>query len=416
MEKLSLKELAVPMIKSIDSFNYLLKSHHRRVAVISYSIGKELGLENHALGELVVAASLHDIGALSVQERDMLIQEDVVNPMPHCLMGYHMLKSFSVFKDIAQIIRYHHVVYEDSLDDKEDDIPFASHIIHLADRVDVLISADEFILSQKNRIIEKIHNKVGTTFHPEVYNAFEKVSKADVFWLEINNMTMEQLFKKIDFPVNFDLTIDNILEFARAISRIIDFRSRFTAMHSYTVGHLASLLGSYFDYPKEDCAKLMVAGYLHDIGKIGIDPGLMEKNGPLTEEEFNLMKLHPYYTGQILRELSASDWFKNVVLWAERHHEKVDGHGYPYALEAKELDTGVKILAYADIITALMENRPYREGIPIDEAFEIIDAKLSKTLSIEMFDVLKAHKDEINDVFLESQAHSFEEYNLAKEA
>ena len=156
MEKLSLKELAVPMIKAIDSFNYLLKSHHRRTAVISYHIGKKLGLKSDYLLELVIAASLHDIGALSVQERDMLIQEDVTNPKPHCVMGYHMLKSFDVFRDIAKIIKHHHIIYKDSLNMKKGEVIFSSHIIHLADRIDVLLSPDAFILSQKKSVTEKI--------------------------------------------------------------------------------------------------------------------------------------------------------------------------------------------------------------------------------------------------------------------
>lgn len=101
------------MIKAIDTFNYLLKSHHRRTAVISYHIGKELRLNNDQLMELVMAASLHDIGALSVQERDMLVKEDVLNPTPHCLMGHRMLSSFIVFKEIAQAIKHHHIKYED---------------------------------------------------------------------------------------------------------------------------------------------------------------------------------------------------------------------------------------------------------------------------------------------------------------
>ena len=113
MEKLKLRELAIPMIKAIDSFNYLLKSHHRRVAVASYYIGKKLNLDNDELLKLVIAASLHDIGALSVQERDMLIKEDVDNPDPHCLMGYQMLSTFKVFHEVSRIIKHHHIHYED---------------------------------------------------------------------------------------------------------------------------------------------------------------------------------------------------------------------------------------------------------------------------------------------------------------
>ncbi|WP_321492128.1 HD domain-containing phosphohydrolase [uncultured Desulfobacter sp.] len=414
MRKMSLKELAVPMIKAIDSFNYLLKSHHRRVAVISYYIGKQLKLNDDDLFQLIIAAALHDIGALSVQERDMLVEEDVVNPTPHCIMGYRMLSSFSAFKDIAQIIKHHHIKYIDSLKAKKGEVLFQSHIIHLADRVDILILPDEFILNQKNNVTDKIQEKVGRNLlHPEIFKAFLRTSKADIFWIEINNLDMYQLFRKINFSININLTIDNIVEFALTMSRIIDFRSKFTASHSYTVAHLSYLIGGYFGLSEEKCKKLMVAGYLHDIGKIGIDPGLIEKNGPLTDEECNIMKLHTYYTGQILNELNTSDWFSEIVIWSERHHEKADGSGYPYALEDKDLDLGVKILAYSDVISALMEERPYRKSQSIDVAMDMIKKKIAPKISTKMFDEIEKHKEQINDLVLQCQAHTFGEYNLS---
>lgn len=414
MEKLTLKELAVPMIKAIDSFNYLLKSHHRRTAIISYNLGKALGLSDEDLLELVIAASLHDIGALSVQERDMLIQEDVTNPGPHCMMGYQMLSSFDAFKDIAQIIKHHHIQYKDFLTMPEGEVVFASHIIHLADRVDVLLSRDEFVLNQKARVTEKIAQKVGDVFHPEVFEAFKKVSVSDIFWIDINNMSIDQLFKKIHFTLDFELTLENTVEFALTISRIIDFRSRFTASHSYTVAHLAEQIGRYFGLDEEKCKKLLIAGYLHDIGKIGIDPGLLEKNGKLTEDEYQVMKLHAYYTGQILSELNVSDWFEEIVHWAECHHEKNDGTGYPHAICEEEMNLGMKILAFADVITALMEDRPYRQGMEVEKAFGIIEQELAPGISSKLFAVIQEHKSEISDIVALSQKESRQRYDNGK--
>ncbi len=410
MNDLTLKELAVPIIKAIDSFNYLLKSHHRRVAIISHYIGKKMNLSDDELAELVIAASLHDIGALSVQERDMLTQEDVLNPKPHCVMGARMLSTFRVFQNIATIIKYHHIIYEDYEKNKNNKVLFASFIIHLADRVDIFINPDKFILNQKEEVVEKIRNKVGTIFHPDVFEAFEEVAKADIFWIEINNMTMDQLFRKINFSHDYKLTIDNVMEFAHTISRIIDFRSRFTLTHSYTVAHLASYLGEVFGFSKEDCKKLMVAGYLHDIGKIGIDPSLIEKNNKLDGDEYNMMKLHPYYTGQILNELTSSQWFSDIVTWAERHHEKIDGTGYPFALKGEDINQGVKVLAFSDIITALMEERPYRKSLGIDEAFSIIEKQLAPTISLDMFYKITQNKEQIEKIVLKCQEHTFEEY------
>lgn len=395
--KLSLKELAIPVIKSIDSFNYLLKSHHRRTAVIAYHLGKAMGLTNDELFLLIVAAALHDVGALSIQERDMLVHVDVENPLPHCVMGYQMLSSFDAFKDVAQIVRHHHIQYSDYVQTPEN-IPLQSHLVHFADRVDVLISQDEFILNQKARVTESLKSRVGTVFHPEVFAAFEKASKADIFWIEINNLEIEQLFKRINFSIDFELTIDNVVEFSLMLSRIIDFRSRFTASHSYTVGQLSYLLGHIFGCDELECKKLLISGYLHDIGKLGIDPSIIEKHGPLTEEEFNQMKLHSYYTGQILQELSHSEWFHDIIIWAERHHEKVSGNGYPYSLSGADLDMKCKIVAFADVISALMEERPYRQGMPIDDCFTLIQDKIATGISLEMFDEIKKYSHDIDAV------------------
>ena len=156
--------------------------------------------------------------------------------------------------------------------------------------------------------------------------------------------------------------------------------------------------------------KLKISGYLHDIGKIGVDPGLIEKNGALTDDEFDLVKLHTYYTGQILSTLSISEWFNEIVIWAQNHHEKADGSGYPYSLQDENLDTGCKILAFSDIISALMEDRPYRKSLSIDTAFEIIRDKLAAKISPTMFEVIAQHRQQIYDIVEQSHKNVLKEY------
>ena len=410
MEIISLKELAVPIIKSIDSCNYLLKSHHRRTAVIAYHIGKKMNLDCDQLFRLIIAAAVHDVGALSVQERDALIQADVHNPRPHCEMGYRMLSSFGPFKDVAKIIRHHHIHYDASLSMDEGEVLLDSHILHLADRVDIFVNPDVFVLRQKAAVVEKIRAGVGTTFHHDVFAAFIQASAPDIFWIEINNLELDQLFRQVDSSMNFNLSLENVLDFALTISRIIDFRSHFTASHSFTVANLACEIGKIFGFSRERCLKLKISGYLHDIGKIGVDPSLIEKAGPLTDDEFDQVKLHTYYTGQILSSLSISEWFHEIVLWAKNHHEKKDGTGYPYCLHDEDLDVGSKIVAFSDVIAALMEDRPYRQSLPVDTAFEIIRKSISAKISDQMFDVIKGHKEAINAIVLQCQQNIREQY------
>jgi HD-GYP domain-containing protein (c-di-GMP phosphodiesterase class II) len=413
MEKLTLRDLAGPIIKSIDSFNFLLKSHHRRTTAIAYQIGKQIRLNNDELFELVVAASLHDIGALSIHDRDQLTQEDVIMPLPHCIMGSCMLAPFAAFQNIAQIIRNHHIKYYESLQISNKNAPFQSHIINLADRVDIFLSHDSHNLNLKLKTMNKIKANVGTIYHPKVFNAFEDLSGTDQFWTEINSLDISQIFLRIDSAINFELSLDNIVDFALILSRIIDYRCHFTAAHSYTVAHLSGLLGEYFGFSSEKCTKLLIAGYLHDLGKIGIDPRLLDKPGPLSDQEFNIVKQHAYYTGQILNELNSSEWFLEIITWAERHHEKSDGSGYPYGLDDSKLDVGTKILAFADIISALMEDRPYRKKLSIHTAFEIIRNNMASFISPGMFQTIERHGDQINELIIKCQAHTLEQYKIS---
>ncbi|MBN2617496.1 MAG: HD domain-containing protein [Spirochaetales bacterium] len=409
MDQITLKQLAIPLIKSIDSFNYLLKDHHRRVAIISYHIGSKLGLSEIEMVELLIAASIHDIGALSVNERDMLIEVDVKNPEPHCILGYKMLSSVDILNNIANIIRYHHVDYvADNL--KNRNIPIQSYIIHLADRVDLSISPDPFILNIKDSVINTISNKTVTLFHPKVYDAFLQIAKPDIFWIEINKLSMEDLFNRVNFNLYSELEFDQLVNFAMIFSRIIDFRSSFTASHSYTVGNLSYDIGKILNFNEEKCVKLKIAGFLHDIGKIGIDTSYLEKKTELTHDEFNRVKLHVYFTGEILNELSKSKWFQEIVLWAKNHHERKDGIGYPYCIEDSNFTIEMKIIAFADVISALMEDRPYRNGLKLDKALEIIETEIAPDIDKDLFLSISKNRDTLNRRIIECFKESKEIY------
>lgn len=411
MKTLSLKGFTVPMIKAIDRFNYLLKSHHRRVAVISYYLGKQLNLDDTELSDLVLAASLHDIGALSVRVKEMIGQEEVENPLPHSIMGAHILSFFKPFEAIVPIVLHHHIYYMDSPDSSSDEVSFQSHILHLADRVDIFMSPDLDVLNHGETVINSIRESIGTRFHPDAFSAFEQVVRQEAFWSDLKNLDFDELFEKFNFLLQKELTIEDVTDFSLMLSKVIDYRSQYTLSHSYTVAHVAALIGSYFGFTEERCKKLLVAGYLHDIGKLEIDPRIVEKKGVLNSHESNLMRMHVYYTGKILSTFNKSDWFSEVILWSERHHEKSDGRGYPFSLKGKSLDDGAKILAYSDIISALMEKRPYRRGLSIDVTCDVIRNKIAETLSPDMFAVIENHKDEISALVSDCQTHIYEEYN-----
>ncbi len=217
----TLKSLITSFTKSIDLYNYLLKNHHRRTAIASYTIGRAMNLSEQELSDLVMAAALHDVGALTVSERDDLVRMDVENPFPHARLGCYILESFEPFQKISRIIFYHHWPFDkdNNWNPEKGKVPMASYILHLADRIEILINHDHHILTQRDEIKSIINSYSGTLFHPAVVDAFNQISELDVFWLDIENMSMSVLLEQaISENLAIELSLEMLEQFAYTIS------------------------------------------------------------------------------------------------------------------------------------------------------------------------------------------------------
>jgi len=410
--KTTLKEIMISMIKSIDLISYLLKHHHRRVAIIAYHLGKQYQLDEKSLSNLVLAASLHDIGALSIKERDQLIQIDMENPHPHATLGAVMLKSFSHFKDISNIIKYHHWKWEFGTNPNHDntEIPIESYLLHLADRIDISIDPNYWIIDQVDTIKSVIIENSGTLFRPDCVDAFLKISEIDSFWLDIDNLPMENLLNKVLSHEEIALDMNLLESLAYTFSRIIDFRSKFTATHSYGVGMVASEIARFCNLSDSDCKKMKIAGFLHDIGKIGIPNEIIEKDNELSSYEFNKIKAHAYYTHLILCNIAG---LKEICQWAAMHHEKHDGTGYPYRLSSREITLEMDILSYADRFTALSEDRPYRKGLQDDQILVILESDNRGSENPLVLSAIKNNFTHLNEIRKLAQSEAFKDYQDA---
>ncbi len=276
-----------------------------------------------------------------------------------------------------------------------EEIKIQSHIIHLADRVEIYISQDEFILDQKEEVRNKIRDRKGTILNPKVCKVFEDISQSNDFWLNINNMTLDNLFMNIEHGLMIPLTHDIITGFSTVMSRIVDYRSHFTTAHSFTVGNLAKYIGDLLNKDEDYKIQLLVAGLLHDVGKFGINPSLISKEGKLSDDEYSQLKLIPYYSNKILNELAYSPWFEDVVKWIATYQEESDSavNNDKYVNEL-----GAKIIGLSNIITALMEDRPNRESYSIDKALEIIREYEADKVDNSLFDIITQHQSEIGNI------------------
>ncbi len=146
-----------------------------------------------------------------------------------------------------------------------------------------------------------------------------------------------------------------------ALARAIDAKSHWTAGHSERVTELALRIGQALGLNQKRLDDLHRGGLLHDLGKIGIPPEILDKAGKLTDEEYQLMREHVRIGARILEPIEAYAGIIPVVL---HHHEYYDGSGYPDNLSGENIDLGARIFTVADHYDALISDRPYREGLP----------------------------------------------------
>jgi putative nucleotidyltransferase with HDIG domain len=115
--------------------------------------------------------------------------------------------------------------------------------------------------------------------------------------------------------------------------------------------------------PPDTIECLRYGGLLHDIGKLGVPSRILDKAGQLTPAEAKIIRMHPELGARILEPIAAYAPMIPIVL---EHHERLDGSGYPHGLAGEQISLGGRIFAVADVVDAMLSDRPYRQGIPID--------------------------------------------------
>jgi putative nucleotidyltransferase with HDIG domain len=155
----------------------------------------------------------------------------------------------------------------------------------------------------------------------------------------------------------------------RALTSAIDARDPYTMGHSLRVGQLAVEIGREVGLGPDRLQHLEIGGYLHDIGKIGVRDSVLLKPGALTPEERAAIEEHPTIGLQILDPVELAP---DVIAFVGSHHEKLNGSGYPHHAAGAELSIVPRIAAVADIYDALTTDRPYRPGMAVGKAIQIL--------------------------------------------
>jgi len=160
-----------------------------------------------------------------------------------------------------------------------------------------------------------------------------------------------------------------VLESMYAFSKSMEARDNYTAEHADEMVDIVLRIGKEIGLSQELLNNLERSATLHDIGKIGISDAILRKEGKLTSEEYETIKMHPKIGAEIIR---AIHFLREVVPIVLHHHERWDGKGYPSGLKAREIPLLARIVCIADVYQALISDRPYRKAFSKEEALDIL--------------------------------------------
>jgi hypothetical protein len=188
----------------------------------------------------------------------------------------------------------------------------------------------------------------------------------------------------------------------RALTSAIDAKDPYTCGHSDRVARVAVRLAKELEVDEGTMGTLYMAGLLHDIGKIGIDDGVLRKPGRLTDAEYEHIKLHPELGYRILADIRQ---LANVLPVVLHHHEQWDGRGYPHGLAGEKIPLLARIAAVADAYDAMSSDRPYRKGMPQEKVESIFRAGAGQQWDARVVDAFFAALGDIREISSRERAN-----------
>jgi putative nucleotidyltransferase with HDIG domain len=391
--QMRLSELFITLSSALDMGSFEILDHSRRVAYIALEIAEELALEAEEINQLLLAALIHDIGIIDYdkkEEAQSIFQVEEGLAESHCRIGAELIEKLTFLPELTDIVYYHHHQWDgDNFDGiKGREIPLASRIIHLADRIEALIEPENFILNQTEDIMRAVKSKSGSWFEPKLVDAFFVTAQKESFWLNLKVKEYNNILAGWGKKTKSKIDLSDLESLASIVAHLIDRVSPFTSRHSTGVATIAAMITHELNYSLAEQRAMRIAGLFHDLGKLIVPNQIIEKSGELTAAEFKIVKQHTFYTYRLLNKIEG---LGSIPEWAAFHHERLDGSGYPFRIKGENLNVGSKIMAVSDVFQALTEDRPYRKAFSITKALGIIDQMEEQSkLDSEIIKVLRS--------------------------
>lgn len=360
MNDLKIKNLLSIISTSMNYMNKALTGHCIRVTYKLVCILKDdPRFTYQEVCKIAWTVLYHDIGILEERSVKDLLEEEFKKKnigFSHAEYGCLFVKYFSSFPEYYQIIKFHHSTYSEfkdlDIDEKLKDV------IVILKAIDII---DLYSIYKKQLDIDKIK------LDPYEVDIVKKLScyfenEEDISQKEIENNLS-------NFLNNMILSPSQKYKMLKILVYSFDFKSRHTAVHCTTVVEISSLLAKLFEVDESTYINICLGALLHDLGKIAIPYHILESTGKLNKEDWKIMKSHVTITEEILKNN-----VDNAILQiAIRHHETLDGMGYPYRINGSELTLPQRIVAISDIVSALSQERSYKPSLSLDKMCAILN-------------------------------------------
>lgn len=382
LELVKTDKIWIMICRALNQIDSRLVDHGVKVALVLMDMLRVEGKLNDAeCGNLGVMALFHDIGAYRSDEIQKILQFETRNVWQHAIYSYLFLKSFFPDSTFTKSVLYHHAAYDGEWDDDPIALHYG-HLLHIADRV--CIWHDE-IEGTYETLEAHLLEKSGNLFEPEGIALFQKANREFGTWERLGTrITVDQLTSISP------ISIEEVNRYLYILVESIDFRSRTTVLHTRGVMEIALELAKRLELPKVLQQKIYCGALIHDLGKIGTPLSILEKPGRLTPEEMEIMRQHILCGEKIIEGCIEEE----TALIGMRHHEKLNGCGYPHHLCKDELTIPQRLMAVADVLSALCMNRSYKKAFSKEKALSILKDM--------------ADKDELDRDIVEFAAQNFD--------
>lgn len=379
--------------------NYIdprLTEHGSHVAYIISRMLQDTGqYTKQELRDICFLAQLHDIGAYKTEEISRMLQFETDDIWDHSFYGYLFIRYFSPLKELAPAVLLHHITWNflEQGDMPSTKLKDLSQILHIADRIDVSMSLEKRSWEETLKLITKGTNNI---FAPHIVDLAARLDFKD---------SIENEWRKdseyFDSLTSIPLSGEESTEYLKMLVFIIDFRSHHTVTHTITTTSISYELGKLLSLNEEQLNQVLCGSLLHDLGKIAIPVEILEYPGKLSQKAMGIMRTHVNFTEKIF----GGSIDKTIERIALRHHEKLNGSGYPKKLKAEDLTMEERLVAIADIISALTGTRSYKASFPTDSILSILTRmKDDGLLDESIVDLATEHLDDIlNTTFIRCQ-------------